>query len=1038
MSHLPWFGIHRETAGASAQSPKVGLFFPRSLKVKGDLALVDIMSVLLEGKGVGVKAVFAQKKEYGGPDCPGLAAGLSLLRGVDLVINMDSAVLLESASRSENAPTLLEELGVPVVQTVYSSSRTEKEWRESPQGLSPSNQVYWVAQPEFNGLIEPVVVAAKMEVLPGMKSMASQDEWGPRQPIPERVEFLIERVLAWLRLMSLPAEQRRVTFLLHNNPCHGVEASIGGGADLDTLESVARLMAALKGKGYRVEDAPKDGKALIERILARKAHSEFRWTSMEEIAQKSGVLDWVDEERYGRWRKGLSPRIQEKMTADWGPFPGKSMVWEGKLAVMGLEFGNVKVMPEPKRGCWGARCDGEVCKILHDPLIAPTHQCLATYQWAQENSDVIVSVGTHGYIEFLPGKSVGMSHDCFPEIVTGATPHLYLYTVKNPSEGILAKRRAYAEIVDHMIPPMKHYKAVDAIEELEGLLEEYGRALSLDEKERASILKGQIGRLAQSEKLEDPSEEQATAAERIKRLHEKIVLLKGSQHNVGLHVVGRVMSREEKRDFHGCVKKHSPISEEELSRKLDGVSGEMDALLSAMDGRYVSPGPAGLVTRGKVDVLPTGRNFYGIDPHAVPTRAAWEVGVKLAEALLAQHRKKGDRYPENVGMVLWSLDCFRADGEQVSQILHLLGTRPVWSASGRVEGVEAVPLRELGRPRIDVTVRTSEIVRDTLPNIIDLIDGAVEKAAAQEESDKDNFVRKHVRAGVEAGETALGASRRLFCAQPGAYGCGVKLMVAASAWKTQTDLAEVYVDRGGYAYGRGTFGEKAQEGFARRLSTVQAVFHKLETDESDPLGCCYYDFQGGMVSAAKVLSGESPQVLWGDTRDPGHPQVRDMKDEIERVVRTKVLNPEWIEGMKRHGYKGASEMAHKVSAAYGWDATSDVVQDWIFDDITRTYVLDDAMRDFFRENNLWALEEMSRRLLEAEQRGVWKADPEILKNLREKYLEVEGWMEDAAGDVPGERQGNSVDILTRDAVEEWSHRPGFRIGEYLDGKEKNT
>lgn len=1029
---LPWSGVYRESEARADALGTVGLFLPYSLVVKGDTALADMLFDRLVSRGAGVKAVFAQKKEYGGADCPGLRAGLERLQGVDLVINLDSAVLVEGASKA-GAPTPLESLGVPVLQAVHSSSRTEKEWRDSPQGLSASNQVYWVVQPEFNGIVEPVVASAKSSAPPA--SGSRKETWGPHEPIGERVDFLVERACAWLRLKSLPEGERRVTFLLHNNPCHGVEASIGGGSDLDTLESVARLMEALRGKGYRVEGAPESGRELIELILSRKAHSEFRWTSMEDIVRNGGVLDWVDAERYQRWRSALTPRVREKMEKDWGPFPGKSMAFQGRLAVTGIAFGNVRVMPEPKRGCYGARCDGEVCRILHDPLVAPTHQCLATYRWVQENSDIILSVGTHGYIEFLPGKSVGMSNECFPEIVTGPTPHLYLYTVKNPSEGILAKRRAYATLVDHMIPPMRHYRPVDEIEEVESLLEEHARAGSLGETERVRVLEREIGARAAHAKLMEGEAWEAAGEGRISRLHDKLALLKGSQHNVGLHVVGRVMTREEKKLFHECVRRHRDISLGDLSRKLDGVAGETASVLGAMEGRYVPPAPAGLVTRGKVEVLPTGRNFYGVDPESLPTRAAWEVGTRLAEALLVQHRKGGGGLPENVGMVLWSLDCFRADGEQVSQILHLLGTRPVWSASGRVTGVEVVPLRDLGRPRIDVTIRTSEIVRDTLPHIMDLVDEAVAKVAALDEPEGDNFVRKHVREGVASGESLEAASRRLYCAKPGAYGCGVKLMVAASAWKTKGDLAEVYVDRGGYAYGRGAFGIEDTAGFARRLSTVEAVFHKLETDESDPLGCCYYDFQGGMTSAAEVLSGRGPRVLWGDTRDPEHPQVRDMEDEVERVARTKLLNPDWIEGMKRHGYKGAADMAHKVSAAYGWDATAGVVPDWVFDEAARTYVLDEGMNAFFREHNLHALEEMARRLLEAEQRGLWKADPEVLEGLRSRYLEIEGWMEESVGEAEGERQGGSVDVLTKEDVEAWSSRKGFRLEKFMQGKD---
>jgi cobaltochelatase CobN len=478
-----------------------------------------------------------------------------------------------------------------------------------------------------------------------------------------------------------------------------------------------------------------------------------------------------------------------------------------------------------------------------------------------------------------------------------------------------------------------------------------------------------------------------------------------------------------------------------LAPKLKMTPREIPQLLRGMDKKYIEPGASGLLTRGKIDVLPTGRNFYSIDTRTIPTRAAWEVGVKMADNLLHKYLHQEVNYPENIGMVLWAIDTYRADGEQIAQILYLMGARPVWTESGIVKGTEMISLKKLKRPRIDVTIRTSGIFRDTLPHLIGLIDETIIKIASLNEREEYNYIKKHVNKYREKAKSKGAfdkekvdrlATYRLFSARPGAYGGGgVSLMVAASAWETMSDLGEQYIEKGGYAYGKGAWGEISHKEYADRLSTVDATFHKLASDESDPLDCCcFYDFHGGMYAAVKTVSGNEPKVYWGDTSEPQHPDTRDMKDEMERIARTKLLNPKWIEGMKRHGYKGAGDIAKRVGRVYGWDASAEVVADWIFDDITSTFVINEENRKFFEENNPWALEEMARRLLEAEKRGVWKADPEVLEELKEYYLEIEGWMEEKMGDVEGDFQGGSVDVITKKDVKEWSKKKFSFMEEY--------
>lgn len=465
----------------------------------------------------------------------------------------------------------------------------------------------------------------------------------------------------------------------------------------------------------------------------------------------------------------------------------------------------------------------------------------------------------------------------------------------------------------------------------------------------------------------------------------------------------------------------------EIVERIKRCEAEYEGFLAGIRGEYIESGASGALTRGKVEVLPTGRNFYAVDPTCLPTRAAWKIGVEAAERILRYYLEKHGRYPESIGQVLWSIDGYKADGEQLAQILHLFGVRPVWRADGSVKGIEVVPLDELGRPRIDCVVSISGIVRDTLPNYVYLIDEAVCKVASLEEPVEMNYVRKHyleylsklVEIGKSDSEAKEFALSRIFCAPPGAYGVGVNFAVEASAWKKDEDLAKTWVQWNCYAYSRRHFGKKAVESLMLNLLSVDIVNRNHPSDEHDIFGCCcYFSYQGGFFNAVKTLSKrEDVEIVTVDTRDLSSVQVREMKEEIERIVRAKLLNPIWIEEMKKHGYRGANEFSRKILHLYGWSATTKLVEDWVFEEIAKKYVLDEEMRRWFEENNVYALEEIARRLIEANDRKLWNAKEDVLKKLREVYGEIEGILEE---DLSGDVQGGAVEFLSPEDVEEWS------------------
>ncbi|MEW5773098.1 MAG: cobaltochelatase subunit CobN [Thermodesulfobacteriota bacterium] len=1142
-AYLDWYAGYAERRGI-AGAPWVGLLLARHYWVNRATEVEDLLIPALENKGLRVLAAFSNsmadeslgnkgalqtvEEVFAAPGGPRIAA---LVKLQSFFLGNRKGDDASDGSKARDGAELYARLGVPVLQPVFSSTKTVAEWEADPQGLG--TEIAWcVAMPEFEGVIEPFCLGGGERSTDADSGAAVER----RVPVPERCLRLAERVRRWVDLSLVPAQTRRAAFILHNNPCASVEATVGGAAKLDSLESVARIIQAMQQAGYRVEP-PADGAELITTIMDRKAVSEFRWTTVEEIVAKGGALDFIEVERYRRWFDAWPRKVRERIAEAWGDPPGEkkngippAMVHEGRILVTGVSFGNAAVAVQPKRGCAGSRCDGEVCKILHDPDVPPPHQYLATYRWLQDKehgfgADVLIHVGTHGNLEFLPGKNVGLSGACLPDLALHTVPHLYIYNSDNPAEGVVAKRRGYAALVDHMQTAMTASGLYAELEEMDDLLGQYEQARDSD-RSRAHQLEHLIRDLAATTNLDRQVKagmDRDDFREVARDLHEALAVVRTTRMQDGMHVFGqrpegerlldfiytilrfddgdesslrKTLCRAQGRDLvamlqdPGGVDAASGRSHGRLLEDLDRLgcaavglalesadddafdravrealgdalrdaaplaalpglrartrdiarriadSGEIESLLRGMEAGFVPPGPSGVISRGREDILPTGRNFYTLDPRRLPTRAAWRVGQLLAKGVLDKHLKEEGRVPENVAMFWMCNDLMWSDGEGMAQIFALLGVRPVWRANGLIKGVEPIPLGALGRPRVDVTLRVSGITRDNFPQCMDLVDEAVQAVAGLDEPEELNFVRKHALARLRAeGDESAAAWRRatlrLFSARPGVYKAGVNLAVYASAWKDRKDLSDVFLYWNAFAYGKGVWGEKALPELKHALSTVDVTFNKVITDEHDLFGCCgYFGAHGGITAAAREISGRDVKAYYGDTRETEAVAVRDLADEIRRVVRTKLLNPRWIEGMKRHGYKGAGDISKRVGRVYGWEASTEEVDDWIFDDITRAFVLDQENREFFREHNPWALEEIGRRLLEAASRGLWKPDPQVMEELRERYLEMEGWLEEGMGDAGGEFQGGAVDIMSADDVAAWKRMmDDFNSGE---------
>jgi cobaltochelatase CobN len=814
-------------------------------------------------------------------------------------------------------------------------------------------------------------------------------------------------------------------------------------------------------------------------------------------------MEHLDPERYLPWFEELPQATRERICGAWGNPPGEemdgvpaAMVHDGKILITGVNYGNVVVCAQPKRGCAGARCDGQVCKILHDPDIPPPHQYVATYKWLSREFgvDAIVHVGTHGNLEFLPGKATGLSSGCFPDIGIDTMPHLYIYNADNPPEGTIAKRRSYATLVNHMQTVMAPGELYGDLDEIERLLEDY-RRFKLVEPAKAHTISHMIAGKVKGLQLIKGEVNHDNVESKIEEIHDALTMLKGTRIPKGMHIFGKIpegerfsefvyaivryentpdslrglvsqaLAREEGEEDDGYRERvdgtarrickdyleksvtlreafeslgdgnvSDPSMIEKVQAFIDEVrkntlaSDETSALFNGFNAGYIPPGPSGLMTRGRPDILPTGRNFYSLDPQKLPSRVGWETGRQLAEKSLEKYLVEEGSYPENIAFYWQCTDIMWTDGEGMGQMMYLLGVQPEWQPNGRVRSFTVIPLEELKRPRIDITVRVSGITRDNFPSAIDLMDEAVQAVAALDEPVEMNYVRKHTldRLG-EAADSDASAMRdatfRIFASMPGTYQAGTQLAVYASAWETEQDLSDIFLYWNGYAYGKGTFGTVAHESLKKSLKTVSLTFNKTVSDEYDLTGCCcYFGTHGGMINAARVVSGGEVRNYYGDTREQGEVQVRTLEEEMRRIARGKILNPAWIEGMKEHGYKGAGEISKRVGRIYGWQATAKAVDDAVFDDVARTFMMDKENRDFFEKENPWALEEIARRLLEAAQRGLWRPADDVKEELRQIYLEIEGWLEERMGDVHGEFQGGSIDIITADDVAGWKAR----------------
>lgn len=1062
--------------------PTIGLIYTSNLWIYDNKSHIDALIRELEGIGLNVIPVFFSAVVRSDSGTGGAAAIVERYFMEDGKSIVDAIIMATPFSQLNNSrqcsgiytpddQNFFHRLtGVPVIHAIATSDRFV-DYEDCTRGAreTPIN-VYW---PEIDGQIITVPFGSN-----------EGGRGGPKKyiPVEDRVKHLARTAKAWASISHKRPSERKIAILMYQS--RPESGRIGGAAGLDTIESIRDMIERFASEGYTVDHVPGNGRELIDTLLDNITN-DLESTSTERIKEKAVDLRPVSE--YNEYYNRLPPFNKERIEESWGPPPGNVHVERDKFIVPGIVNGNIYIGYQPLRS-WADQMEA----VYHDPVVPMPHQYLQFYRWLKDvfKADAVFHIGTHGTLEWLPGRSVGLSGKCFPDIVLDSIPNIYPYVIDDPGEGIQAKRRLEAVLIGHMCPVMRRAGTYDEIESVEIPLQEYFKARNASQERRNEMTAVILDAARKEDLLKDLGLPDDIGSEdfedHLEELHDYIGEIKDSIIRDGLHILGRapegdrfvetvysltrsangdvpslrdsfyksrgydyddligspsrlidgktasevtteiedeliqLLTHAMESDWNldevlGIFMESSGDDSDDLRRSLTYVcdtlvsrialmTDEMDNMMRACAGRYVLPGPSGAPTRGNADLLPMGRNYYGVDPDIIPTKASWEIGKRMADQMIQHHIDEKGCYPDNVGFIIWATDTMKTNGDDVAYILWLLGVRPVWSRTGgEVTGLEVVPLEELKRPRIDVTVRITGLFRDAFPNLIDLIDDAVKLIADLDEDSDSNYLaanlRKDIIESLEKGLTVDEARRRnsvrIFGCPPGGYGPGVNHAIETGEWKTMQDLADIYIAWGSYAYGRGMTGESMKDEFVRRFSQVGVTVKNMPDREIDVLDIDdVYGYLGGLNSFVKTYGRKDAMSIVGDDSDPDRLKLRDAKSELQFLYRSKVLNPKFIDGLKQHGYRGVAEIANLTEYSFGWDATSDIVDDWMYEKLAERYLFDEDTKEWMMDENPHAMMDMLNRLLEAVDRGMWNVKQDTLEKLKQLFLSLEERIEE--------------------------------------------
>lgn len=928
------------------------------------------------------------------------------LKNIDLFLNLQYFRIHGGPLGGEPEPTykFFNEVNVPLIIGLRSYETDIDKWRKSKQGLNPLEIVIGVTLPELDGGIEPIFVSGLEstddEILGKVKRQVV---------IPDRIEKLGERIKKRINLRNKPNSEKKVAIITYNYPPG--EENLASAGYLDVFESMKVFIEKLKEQGYKVNipDANLKDIFLSSGIV-----------NSPNYIQRYGLKISVDE--YTSWFKSLPKPVQNEVVQHWGKPPGNIMVDGDSIIIPGITLGNIFLGIQPARG---VHEDPE--KTYHDKDLPPHHQYLAYYLFLQKKlqADAIIHFGMHGTVEFTKGKEVALSLECFPDILIGSIPNIYYYWIGNTSESTIAKRRSYAICISHASPPMKSSGLYEKYIVLEDLLNEFEE--NNDDKTLEMIKETAYELHLPSEPLE---------------LRRELYRMKRRLIPYGLHIMDRKPKKEElvdyllgvlriDREFPSILKllarekgfewekiKNTKMADEleseaknvienllnnkpqkwlpegynkfveDIVSRVQG-SSESEALLNALEGRYIFPARGGDPIRDP-DVYPSGRAMYAFDPRLIPTVSAEVRGKKAADMLIESYLKRYKKYPESVGIVLWGFETMKTGGDTIATILSLLGVRIRHKKNLWFKELEIIPLEELGRPRIDVVITICGIFRDTLGTQIDLLNRAIQMVAKLDEPLEKNYVRKHYL--EKKGELGDFAIAKIFGPSPTEYATSMRTLIESSRWKDEKDLVKSYDESMSYAYLNGRI-ERNDSAFSSALKTVDIVTQERDNTEYEITDLDhYYEFLGGLSRSVQDKKGEKAEIQVIDSTEE-EVVVEDLKMAIERATRTRTLNPLWIEGMLKHDFHGTKKIKDRVEYLLAFAATTGKVENWIFDEVANRFIFDKEMRKKLQQNNPYATMKIGELLIEANRRGYWKVEMERLEQLRSIVLEMEGEIE---------------------------------------------
>jgi len=1057
----------------------IGLWFYQGFWQNRDLALIDALIAAIEARGAIALAVFHNR--FPDPDLDHGGGPAALRRffldasGAARIDALLSPVPFSLAAFGHEH--CYRELDVPVIQLINAGVSYDQ-WAPSLLGVSPMDVSISAAQPEFDGCLISTIVATRETA---GRDPLSGATLATARPIPDRVERVVDLACNWARLRHTPWPERKIAILFHHAPPRA--DNLGGAYGLDSFESINRLLARLVEAGADSEPW-EHGEALAHDLLSRLTNDR-RWLEADEQAKRAVAR--LPSDTVAAWDGELPETVRALIHDHWGQAPGPVFGHDGELLIGGLRRGKVFIGVQPPRGFLAMLEDGGD-DATHDPDLPFPFHYPAFYRWLREGfgAQAVVHVGTHGTLEWLPGKACGIARDCQVDVAIADLPNIYPYIVNNPGEGTQAKRRGAAAIIDHLPEPRM---TADLAPPLQALADQLDEILRCRAEDPAKLPRQheELWQMVESAKLHSDlsleREQGLTEPLRLcEKLHEYLNRIRDTAVNDGLHILGqaptddalrrfllsccrlpfgevealwdifareRGLDPEDLRERLGAIEPRSgktfgdlrraimdeilalfaafdasdwsdaridaqPIARrtclralrDHIRAPLAATSDELDACLHAFAGGFIAPGNAGCPTRGQIEVLPTGRNFCSLDPFMVPSRQAWEQGVRLGDALVARHRADHDgAHPKQVGIIVWASPTMRTRGDDVAEVFYLLGLRPVWHPSGRVIGLELLGRDEIaarGFPRLDATIRSSSLFRDAFRNLMDLLDEGVCMVAALGEPAEENVLAANARAecsrlmaeGLSPAEAQRQSTLRVFSEKPGTHGAGMDHLLQSGQWADRQELGACWTDWGSYAFGQGLDGAHRPGLMRERLRRLDCTVQNLDSREYDILAMDdVMLYQGGMNAAVLAAGGEAASYTV-DGDDPRSLQVRSTAEEAKFVFRSRLLNPKWITGMQRHGFKAAGDLASQLEYCVQWDATSAIIDDWQYEELAKTYALDEDMQRFFAEHNPDAALHIAEQLLDAIQRGLWENPGDLRERLEERLLEAEGRIEE--------------------------------------------